>query len=231
MSGHIPLDTIHDLVEGLLAAGERERVEAHVRGCSECRSAAAELSALRGDLEALPRTAVPPEGLWRGIEARIAGADPGDGSREVLPFPGVTRGARRYTLSLPQLAAAAVVVSLLSAGVVWMALAGSGAAPEGEGGAPAMMGAARMVSSGTSSYEAAAAELERVLDEGRGLLDPETVATLERSLATIDQAIAEVEDALRADPASDLLARLLVSHQGTRLRVLRQAATLVRPQI
>jgi len=88
-----------------------------------------------------------------------------------------------------------------------------------------------MVSSGESSYEAAASELERILDQGRGLLDPETVATLERSLATIDQAIAEVEEALDADPSSELLARLLVNHQGTRLRVLRQAATLVRPQV
>lgn len=232
MTEHIEDGRIHDLVEGLLSPSERETVEAHVAGCPECRETAAALTALRAAMEALPGRATPPEGLWRAIEERMGGMAPEGPTRErdVLPLAAALP-RRRLAFSIPQLAAAAVVVSLLSAGAVWVAMGGSGASRTMAEMAAPLGGAARAVSSGEASYESAVAELEQVLEEGRDLLAPETVAAVERSLATIDQAIAEVREAMRGDPSSELLARLLVKHQGSRLRVLRQAATLARPQI
>lgn len=234
MDDHIELDRIHDLVDGALTAAEREGMEAHLSACPDCRATAEELAALRAELEALPAEARVPDAVWEGVRARIEGTLPGEGGEaaRVLPFPVAGDVRRRLSLSLPQLAAAASVVALVSAGTVWMALRGpsSGVGPSGVATAETV-GAARMVSSGEASYRAAAAELEEVLEQGRDLLGPETVAALERSLATIDEAIAEVEAALARDPASPLLARLLVSHQATRLRVLRQAAAQVPPTI
>ena len=61
---------------------------------------------------------------------------------------------------------------------------------------------------------------------GTALIE-ETLETLDRSLDTIDDALRDVRRALDADPSSEILARMLVSHQRSRLRLLRQAAISV----
>jgi len=232
MSGHIPTERMHDLVDGLVPDAEREPLETHLRACASCRDEVAKLRELVGALGALPGAAAVPDGLWAGIEARIEGTSPGAASgATVLPFPGATDARRRVSLTLPQLAAAAVVVAVVSAGVMWGALSGRGAASTqaaGAGGDPGST--ARMVASGGGYYEALA-QLEALVEQGRASLAPETLATLERSLATVDSAIAEVQQALRNDPNSELLARMLANHQGAKLRVLRHAAARLEPRV
>lgn len=233
MNGHIGTERMHDLVDGLLPAAERAEVEAHLRACPACRDEATRLSEVVGALNALPREAAAPAVMWARIEDRISGTLPGSGPAEarVLPFPGQIEPPRRIALTVPQLAAAAGLVALLSWGVSSIAMSRGGAtAPEvaREGTAPSGM-AARAVARG-GAYEEAVARLRVAVEQGRDRLSPETLGTLERSLATIDAAIAEVEEALATDPSSDLLARMLVSHQDAKLRVLRQAATRVEPR-
>lgn len=232
MNEHSTVDQLHDLVEGLLPPDERAAVEAHLAMCARCAEDVAAIRDVREALAALPREASAPQGLWAGIEARLDG----DGARVVpLPVDRVrARGPRRFLLSVPQLAAAAALVALLSAGSVWMTLSRPGVGLEGGDDVVAVdapVGPARMVASGEASYREAVMELEAILDAGRQQLAPETVEVLERSLTTIDQAIAEVREALRSDPASPLLTRMLVGHQGAKLRLLRQAASLVRTTI
>lgn len=237
MNGHTTTEMLHDFVEGLLEAEDRLEVEAHVASCAACAEQAREFEALLAAMGGLPANATVPEGLWEGIEARMGRAEGGpseDGATRVLAFPSERRaGSHRYTLSLSQLAAAASVIAVLSAGVVWAVL-GTGtpaATPVATIEGPAPRGAARLVSAGDASYVTAASELEALLEQGRGVLAPETLAAIESSLGTIDAAIADVERALRADPSSELLGRMLVSHQGARLRVLRQAVRQVQGQI
>jgi hypothetical protein len=79
----------------------------------------------------------------------------------------------------------------------------------------------------TIEYEQAIASLESVLDQGRHLLDSETVAILEASLAAIDRAIEEAREALADDPNNPALNRLLIKHEQSKLRVLRQASAAV----
>lgn len=236
MNAHTTNGTLHDFVEGLLPAEERAEVEAHLAACAACAEQARELEGLLASLGGLSASAAVPEGVWEGIEARIrgpVGGTSGEGPARVLSFPSGRAGVRRYTLSLGQLAAAASIVAVVSAGVVWAALgAGTPAgSPVAAVESPAPGGAARLVSTGDASYVTAASELEALLEQGRGVLAPETLAAIESSLATIDAAIAEVERALRSDPSSDLLGRMLVRHQGARLRVLRQAVRQVQGQI
>lgn len=135
---------------------------------------------------------------------------------------------------MAQLAAAAVVVALLSSGVTWMALGSPDVAdatragrPDGESAGSAVGAAARAVSLADARYAEVVARLERVVEEGRGVLAPETIATIEESLRTVDTAIAEVEAALAEDPNSGLLMRLLAGHRNTKLGVLRRAAAAV----
>lgn len=234
MSDHISTARMHDLVDGLLSAAEVEAAQAHVEECAGCREEYARLSEVVGTLRSLPRSAEAPTGLWAGIEDRLGEVEsdevlqPEAPLADVVPLPVTTRTDRRVSFSMPQLAAAAVVVSVLSAGTVWMALSGgsndavpvSVAAPDGESPTQA-------VSLDAQKYDVPIAELEEILDRGRALLSRETLVTLETSLRTIDEAIAEVRTALERDPASELLTRMLVNHQRTKLRVLRQAATSV----
>ena len=233
MSGHISTEWMHDVVDGLVPEAERAAVDDHLRSCATCRDELARLRELVGALGALPTDAVAPAGLWTGIEARIEGTTPAEGASgaTVLPFPSARDARRRVSLTLPQLAAAAAVVALVSAGVVWAALSGRGATSEGLSRTEAVAGStARMVASG-GGYEQALAQLESVVERERASLAPETLATLERSMATVDSAIAEIQEALRNDPNSELLARLLANHQGAKLRVLRHAVARLEPSV
>jgi hypothetical protein len=225
---------MHDLVDGLLSAAEVEAAQAHVAECSGCREEYARLSEVVATLRSLPRSAEAPAGLWTGIEGRMGEADPGQVApseapvAKVVPLHGAHRTEGRLSFSVPQLAAAAVVISVLSAGTVWMALSGGSSLPASVSVAgPDQESAARAVSLDPQRYDEPIAELEQILDRGRALLSRETLLTLETSLRTIDEAIAEVRTALERDPASELLTRMLVNHQRTKLRVLRQAATSV----
>jgi len=234
MSDHISTARMHDLVDGLLSASEVEDAKAHVEECGACREEYARLSEVVGTLRSLPRSAEAPPGLWAGIEDRMGEADPGEmlppeaPVAEVVPLPGADRTEGRLSFSVPQLAAAAVVISVLSAGTVWMALSGGQNLPGPVSVAETPQeSAAQSISLDAQKYDVPIAELEEILDRGRALLSRETLLTLETSLRTIDEAIAEVRTALERDPASELLSRMLVTHQRTKLRVLRQAATSV----
>lgn len=233
MSTHLSIERMNDLLDGLLPAAEADAARAHLDACGVCRQDFAVLSETVAELRTLPRDARPPEHLWGDIEARIQGRPAVRAEEEtatVLAFPGTPAAppARRgILLSVPQLAAAAAVVALVSAGLVYSAVSGGGMqvtpaqAPE-QG--PVIGPAARAASSGSAGYDQAIADLEALVERGRETLSPETVATLEASLASIDQALADVRDALRDDPSSELLMSMLVGHQTSKLRVLRQAA-------
>ena len=81
-----------------------------------------------------------------------------------------------------------------------------------------------------SRYAEVVDRLEQILEAGRGVLASETLVTIEESLLTLDAAIEEIEAALADDPSSDLLQRLLVNRQRTRLGVLQRAAAAVQLQ-
>ena len=122
-----------------------------------------------------------------------------------------------------------MLVSVLSAGSVWMAVSGVGqSGGVGMVGGDTQSSAVRAASTGgEASYAQAVAELEALVEQGRGSLAPETVETLDHALQSIDEALTEVRQALEADPSSGILERMLVNHQRSRLRLLRQAATAV----
>ena len=235
MSEHITLETMHDLLDGLRPPSEEMLLRGHLQACAACREEFESLEATVTALRGMPDGAVVPEALWAGIEARIAtgsAAVPQD--PKVVPLAAVRRGPRRFSVTVPQLAAAAVVVSLVSATLVWAVLReGSGQLPAtATAGAPAPESPSRRVASlGETGYEEAVAQLQTIIDAGRDVLAPETLVTLETSLRTVDDAIAEVRGALEADPSSEFLARLLGKHQQSKLRLLRQAAVSVQPRI
>jgi anti-sigma factor RsiW len=223
------MDRLSDYLDGELPEGERVALQAHLQTCAECSAVLADLRAVVArarTLEGLP----PDQDLWRGIAQRIgATAGPGDPidleSRRRLP--------RRWSFSVPQLAAAAIALMTLSGGAVWLLRspghsgvpAPVATAPVGT--TPVLIAAANTQRNAGKSYAQAVADLQRVLASGRGQLDTTTIRIIEQNLAAIDRAIAQAQSALDADPANLYLNTHLNETMRRKLELLRQAAALV----
>jgi len=114
-------DKLSDYLDGELPGDEREAVESHLAGCAPCRIALEDLRRVIARARSIqPRP--PHQDLWAGIAERIE-ARPA--SAKVTPLHAseaqrpVRMPSRRISFSLPQLAAAAVLLMALSGGVVW----------------------------------------------------------------------------------------------------------------
>lgn len=234
---HPWMDRLSEYVDDELPPAEREALESHLAVCGACRETLDGLRAVVAKAARLEDRA-PESDLWPEIRRRVVaeGAGTASGTTSVLE-PGRRRAPRgwRLSLSLPQLAAAAIAMMLLSGGGVWLALSG-GAAPGAPG--PAVSGPAVPGSAGRSTmlaadpwvpaYQSAVSDLERVLVEGRDRLDPGTVRVLEENLLIIDRAIEEARRAVLADPANVYLNNHLAESMRRKLELLRRANDIVR---
>ena len=206
-------DRLSEYLDGDLTADERTALETHLEGCGDCRELLAGLRRTVARARAL-EDRPPGADLWPGIAGRI-------GARSAP----VRRG-RRFTFTLPQLAAAGIALAVASGGSVWLVRPGP-ATPAAE---PIAAGAPPAVPASTgrpAGYDAAVADLERILEQGRGRLDSTTVRVLEQNLALIDAAIAEASRAVAADSANLYLNSHLAATMRRKLELLRQAASLV----
>jgi len=221
---------LSDYLDGELTDTEKGALERHLDACPGCTAALAELRRVIERARRLPAQA-PQNDLWPGIAARI-GAD-------APPTPIESgRKTRRWSFSLPQLAAACLAAAAVSGGAVWFALghstsptvtSGPLASPQPVAVSPAGPVAlpAGQPASAEQKYDAAVADLQRVLEQGRGTLDTSTVRVLERNLALIDRAIADARRALAADPGNGYLNAHLARTMRRKIDLLRQAADLV----
>ena len=236
---HLDLE-LTSYLDGELDAAARERVESHLRDCAECSALLAELSVVVTWARSLEDRA-PEANLWPAIEQRL-GAAPAAPAPRVAPLPlprpaarpvaHVERIARRFSFSLPQLAAAALFVAMLSGGAVWWTVrtlmpvrAGEPAVPVAL--VPATGGDASTADFEILQYDRAVTDLRQVLAQNRDRLDPETVKTVEANLAAIDVAIAQARKALVADPANPYLSGHLADQMKRKIRVLQRTADAV----
>jgi anti-sigma factor RsiW len=216
---------LSDYLDGELTPAERRDVEGHLAGCAECAQTLAELRRVVEEARAL-RPRPPAADLWPRVADRL----PAEGAR--------TRKLVSFTL--PQLAAAAVLVAAVSGAVAFVGgrregvrdsreqTAHAAAAPAASAAAQAAVPGGEIVAVGfaDAQYDAAVADLERALKSGRGKLDKSTIAALEQSLQTIDQAIDQARQALAADPANTYLSGYLVETRRRKLDLLRRATAL-----
>jgi anti-sigma factor RsiW len=219
---------LSEYLDGDLSQPERAALERHLAACPACSTTLADLSRVVLRARALSAP-LPPRNLWDGIAERIA-----SDRLPATPSPrasATARARRRWTFSLPQLAAAALTIAVGSGGFVWWAAGQPGLRPVAVSEtdvhgvvAPAALGVA------TPRYDAAVADLQRVLAAGRGTLDTSTVRVLEQNLAVIDRAIVEAGRALAADPGNAYLNAHFARTMRRKLDLLRQAATLAAAQ-
>jgi anti-sigma factor RsiW len=238
------LERLSEYLDGELDETDRAAIEAHLRKCAVCRATLEDLRVVVG-MAARLEDRPPERDLWAGIAARIGAAGPAAGTTTPPAGPTVVdlaerrgRTPRRFSFTLPQLAAAAITLMLASGAIVRVAtrvdpgaprVAGADAAPQAgpAAGAPIVRTVANF---GGPTYDAAVAELERVLQEGRERLDPATIQVLEANLAIIDRAIEEARRAVEADPANAFLNNHLADNMRRKLDLLRQATAIVRAQ-
>jgi anti-sigma factor RsiW len=210
-------DRLSDYIDDELAAPERRELEAHLTACNECRSAVAELRAVVARASTVA-TLSPETDLWPGVERRI---------REVRP-------PRRVSLSLPQVAAAALLLMALSGGLVWM-LRSPTVPPARQAGASTVTSerapvTAVPVSFPDETYAQAVIDLQRALEQGRHRLDPGTVLVIEQNLAAIDAAIVQAQRALESDPSNTYLNTHLVQARQRKLALLRRVNAMADPE-
>jgi hypothetical protein len=233
-------DQLSDYLDGELTPDEQAAVESHLQGCAACTEVLNDLKRVVARAQAIePR---PPQAdLWRAVAARIEAGGPA----RITPFRAPT-AARRFAFTMPQLAAASLLIAAMSGGLAWSValrsadgLRSADPAPTADAshanGAPALPAVAAdtfgdpsidTVSLADAQYDAAVLDLERALKQGRGRLDPATIATVEHNLETIDQAIQQAREALMSDPANTYLSSHLIEARRRKLDLLRRAAAL-----
>jgi len=237
MRGHPDPARYSALLDGDVPAAEVRDLREHLQNCVEC-------STLFGDLQDIQETARklpehrPPRDLWPGIAREIQGGTERDPQviRLHVPRPSNRRSWKRSVrLSLPQAAAAGIVLALVSGAVG--ARIGSGGGGEGvvqtaDSTTPAIPSWVSLVTETQPGLEARALEvaaLEESLFQSRGTLDPATVEVLERNMMVIDEAIRESLAAIRVDPGNRFLKDNLERAILAKGEFLQDAALLVVP--
>jgi hypothetical protein len=233
------IDRLSEDLDGELSPDERSALESHLVGCERCRTTLEELTRVVERARRLPVRA-PDVDLWDPIAERIGAPMPK--VSHVAPFR--PRTPRRISLTLPQLAAASVVLALLSGGAAWRIRGGSarGSAelpvrPNGAGSADLQVRSsgdndsqfvpvAERVGLADAQYDSAVVDLQRALARGRGHLDPATITILEENLTIIDRAIDQATQAVMGDPGNTYLTGHLVETRRKKLDLLRRAAAL-----
>lgn len=213
-------DRLSEYLDGGLAPAEREALAGHLEACAACRATLAELGEVAARARTLPDRP-PARDLWAGIAARIGAAGP---VRDIR----TARARRRWSFTAPQLAAAAGLLVLVSAGGAWLALRRGAPAPAAgvAAVAAAPVRAARWTERTVPTVDDAVGELRAALDSGSARLDPKTVQVLAQSLAVIDTAIAQARRALAADPGNAYLNRHLADTMRRKVELLRRVSVL-----
>jgi anti-sigma factor RsiW len=214
------MDRLSEYLDGDLAPGERTALEAHLADCHACRATLHDLRQVVNRAHALVDRPAGAE-LWSGIATRI-----GASGAPVVDLA-ARRARHRITLSIPQLAAAAVLLVAAGAGATSLALRAPSPPPSAVTAAPDVRAIpAGLPGKAEASFDTAVRELEQALAAGRSRLSPKTVTILERNLARIDVAIEEARAALDADPANAYLNAHLANTMQQKLLLLQQANAL-----
>ena len=233
-------DKLSDYLDDELTPDERYAVESHLQGCAACARVLEELKAVAARARAIESR--PPDGdLWPVVAARIDARQAG----RVVHMPTLSERqrveGRRFSFTMPQLAAASLLIAAMSGALAW-SVSDRIAARSTAGPAVAVDTApqpgpterdglaeradAVPVSLADAQYDAAVADLEKALKAGRNRLDPQTIAIVEHNLQTIDEAIRQAREALAGDPANTYLSGHLLDARRRKLDLLRRAAEL-----
>ncbi len=212
---------LSEYLDGTLTAADRQALENHLADCEECPMVIDELRRVVQQASALSDTQ-PTSDLWSGIATRI----------RVAPSDGITdlamerrRGGRRVSVTIPQLLAAGIVLTVLSGGMARLLM--NPASSDSVAPAPPTTVFTASAPGSQLALDRALADLQQILEVGRHELDTTTVRILETNLALIDRALEQAQQAIAADPANTYLRDHLEWTTRQKLSLMRRAADLV----
>ena len=226
------MDRLSDYLDDDMPRSEAVDLEAHLATCDACRATLDELRRVKEQASSLVDPPVPDD-LWAGIATRLGVAGPtGDAAAPRRPrLFALPLSGRRFTFSMPQLAAAAFLLVVGSAAAFW-SLRGSMDRQVIAGRSPAPAESSSH-ESGTSlaafdakKVESDIADLQRALERGRGKLDPTTLQVLEKNLELIRVATLDAERALAADPANPALREYIAGNVERKLDFVKRATQM-----
>jgi predicted anti-sigma-YlaC factor YlaD len=205
---HPSEQTISEYVDGELAAAERAEVQHHLDTCPACAALAADFGRLTRAAGALEPLA-PPPAVWPRVTDALRRSR--------------TRGRLLRWTSLGALAAAAVLVIAIAAGVRWRTeLPPSVASVDGV--APVVNAELLEME---RHYDAAFKDLEQIATTERAVLGDTTGATISQSLALVDRAIVESRAAVAEEPSNEPAQQSLIESFRMKLALLQETVALI----
>jgi anti-sigma factor RsiW len=204
-----------EAVDGTLDTARRAELDAHCRGCADCRELLSDLMEIRAAAATLNRH-TPSPAVWNAISAKIA-------PPRALAESSVSR--ERQAPSWMQLAAAAALVVMLGA-AAWFGLSSRPAS----GGSESVAELARAASElqlAEQHYLNAIASLEQLTVQKDSTLDPAIASEIAASLKSIDRAIDDSRAALKADPGSFVAQTSLLEALRMKVAVLQETVSLM----
>ncbi len=218
--------SLSELLDGTLPREARARVEAHLETCAGCGALMADLKRVKAAARALPKMTAP-ESVWQNVRAGLDAAENQTRRASVLQFV----PSRRMTLT--GLAAAAVLVLAVSAGVYFMSRPATVEPPAPvqtaahENAAATVQSVEAEIEQADQHYQKAIAGLEAVAREGQATLDPQLAAVLQKNIGVTDQAITESRAAVRAQPTSEVAQTSLFEALQRKVSLLRDTIALI----
>ena len=226
-------DSLSEYLDGHLDPADRREVERHLETCGECRGVLEDLKTVVVQAQGL-QDREPDNDLWPSIAAGLEVRRPGTDDVIHLDEHRHARAPGRPSyvrVTMPQLAAAGLVLMMASGAGAWMLR------PTSRDTAPATFAspsAIRMASQGdgpVSPYAGEVAVLEAALLRLGDVLAPSTIRIIQKNLIIIDQAIEESTEALRNDPNDEFLRDYLDRVFRRKVEYLRETAAIVGAEI
>ena len=217
---------LSDSVDGTLDGPKQAELDAHLRGCAECRELLSDLMEIRAAAATLDRLTPSPD-MWKAIAAKIDAPH-----AAALPFRRVEPRASVMSLwrskqasSFVQLAAAAALVMMLGA-AAWFGLS-TRPAPNGSESNAELARATSELQLAEQHYLNAIAALEQLTVQKDNVLDPSVSAEIAQSLASIDRAINDSRAALKTEPRSFVAQTSLLEALRMKVALLQETVSLM----
>ena len=218
---------LSEAVDGTLDVSKRTELDAHLRGCAECRELLNDLMEIRAAAATLDRLTPSPD-MWNAIAAKID--LPPDSAalpllRDESRSPVASLWQLKRVSSWTQLTAAAAVLMMLGA-AAWFGLQ-TPSPPSGGESTADLARAASELQLAEQHYLNAIAALEKLTVQKDTALDQAVAAEIAQSLASIDRAINDSRAALETDPESFVAQTSLLEALRMKVALLQETVSLM----